>query len=221
MTKDIFAQIPENILKYVQKQNIKELRPSQEKSIKKGLFKNNHNQIVCTPTGSGKTLVAEFAMLDTLLNKQKKVIYIVPLKALASEKYKEFMTLYGMDFKIRISVGDLQNEKYNYDYDLLIVTAEKLDSIIRHDMKILENTGLVVVDEIHLLNDEKRGPTLEILLSIFKTKFPKVRLIGLSATIGNAKELSEWLKADLIEDTWRPVELQHFVLSGNELLRYK
>lgn len=221
MTKDIFSEIPENVLKYIQKQNIKELRPSQEKSIKKGLFKNNHNQIVCTPTGSGKTLVAELAMLHTLLNKQKKVIYIVPLKALASEKYKEFMTLYGMDFKIRISVGDLQNEKYNYDYDLLIVTAEKLDSIIRHDMKILENTGLVIVDEIHLLNDEKRGPTLEILLSIFKTKFPKVRLIGLSATIGNAKELSEWLKADLIEDTWRPVELQHFVLSGNELLRYK
>ena len=83
MTKDIFAQIPENILKYVQKQNIKELRPSQEKSIKKGLFKNNHNQIVCTPTGSGKTLVAEFAMLDTLLNKQKKVIYeIMPMPVL-------------------------------------------------------------------------------------------------------------------------------------------
>lgn len=221
MNKEIFDEIPENVLNYIKKQNILELRPSQEKSIKKGLFKNNHNQIICTPTGSGKTLVAELAMLNTFLNKNKKVIYVVPLKALASEKYKEFMTLYGQEFKIRVSVGDLQNEKYNYDYDLLIVTAEKLDSIIRHDIKILENIGLVIVDEIHLLNDEKRGPTLEILLSIFKTKFPKVRLIGLSATIGNAKELSDWLKADLVEDTWRPVELQHYVLSGNELLRYK
>lgn len=218
---DIFDKIPENILSYLKKQKIGLLRPSQEKSIKKGLFKNNHNQIVCSPTGSGKTLVGELAMLDVILNKNKKVIYIVPLKALASEKYKEFRDLYGEDFKVRISIGELQNERYNYDFDLLIVTAEKLDSLIRHDRKILENLGLVIVDEIHLLNDEKRGPTLEILLSIFKTKFKKVRVIGLSATIGNSKELSDWLKADLIEDDWRPVELQHYILSGDELIRYK
>ncbi|MCA9459752.1 MAG: DEAD/DEAH box helicase [Nanoarchaeota archaeon] len=221
MSQELIEEIPANIKKFLDKQNIKELRPSQEKSIKKGLFKNNHNQIVCTPTGSGKTLVAELAMLDVILNKQKKVIYIVPLKALASEKYKEFQELYGNKFRIRISIGEVQNEKYNYDYDLLLVTSEKLDSLIRHDRKILENLGLVIVDEIHLLNDEKRGPTLEILLSIFRTKYKKIRIIGLSATIGNAKELSSWLKADLIEDNWRPVELQHYVLYDNELMRYK
>ncbi|MCA9459149.1 MAG: DEAD/DEAH box helicase [Nanoarchaeota archaeon] len=221
MTEQILDQIPANIKKILDEQNIKELRPSQEKSIQKGLFKNNHNQIVCTPTGSGKTLVAELAMLDIILNKQKKVIYIVPLKALASEKYKEFQELYGNKFRIRISIGEVQNEKYNYDYDLLLVTSEKLDSLIRHDRKILENLGLVIVDEIHLLNDEKRGPTLEILLSIFRTKYKKIRIIGLSATIGNAKELSAWLKADLVEDDWRPVELQHYVLYDNDLMRYK
>ncbi|MFW5705219.1 MAG: DEAD/DEAH box helicase, partial [Nanoarchaeota archaeon] len=85
----------------------------------------------------------------------------------------------------------------------------------------LDGIGLLIVDEIHLLNDESRGPTLEILLSIFKTKFPKIRIVGLSATIGNAKELSKWLRADLIEDSWRPVELQHYVLHGEELRRYK
>lgn len=221
MQSQILDQIPKNIQNYLKKQNIDELRPSQEKSIQKGLFKNNHNQIVCTPTGSGKTLVAELAMLDTILNKKQKVIYLVPLKALASEKYKEFLTQYGQDFKIRISIGELQNEKYNYDYDLLIATSEKLDSLIRHDKRFLENLGLVIVDEIHLLNDEKRGPTLEILLSIFKSKYKKIRIIGLSATIGNAKELSQWLKADLIEDSWRPVELQHYVLLEDEILRFK
>lgn len=221
MTNNIFKLIPENINKILDKQNIKELRPSQEKSIRKGLFKNNKNQIICTPTGSGKTLVAELAMLHTFLDKQKKVIYIVPLKALASEKYKEFKKKYEDQFKIRISIGELQTEKYNYDYDLLITTSEKLDSLIRHDTKILENLGLVIVDEIHLLNDENRGPTLEILLSIFKTKFSSIRLIGLSATIGNAQELSDWLNAELIEDNWRPVELQHHILFDNELIRYK
>lgn len=221
MTKEIFEKIPENIVKILKAQKIEELRPSQIKSINKGLFKNNHHQIVCTPTGSGKTLVAELAMLDTILNKRKRVLYIVPLKALASEKYKEFKELYENIFRIRISIGEIQTERYNYDYELMILTAEKLDALIRHDRQILENVGLVIADEIHLLNDEKRGPTLEILLSIFKSKFPKVRLIGLSATIGNAQELADWLNADLVEDNWRPVELQHYVLMGDELLRYK
>ncbi len=221
MTKDIFEHVPENVAQFLKKQNIKELRPSQEKSIRQGLFKTNKNQIICTPTGSGKTLVAELAMLNSLLNKKKRVIYIVPLKALASEKYKEFKETYGDDFKVRISIGELQTEKYNYDYDILLVTAEKLDSLIRHNKEILENLGIIISDEIHLLNDEKRGPTLEILLSIFKTKYPKVRIIGLSATIGNAKEISEWLDADLIEDDWRPVELEHHILMDDRLLRYK
>lgn len=221
MTKDIFEFIPENIKEILFSQGTKQLRPAQEKSIRAGLFKNNKNQIVCSPTGSGKTLVAELAMLHTILNKGKKVIYIVPLKALASEKFREFKKLYEDKFKIRISIGEIQNEKYSYDFDLLLVTSEKLDSLIRHDTKILDNIGLVIVDEIHLLNDEKRGPTLEILLSIFRTKFTSIRIIGLSATIGNAKELAQWLNAELIEDDFRPVELEHHVLLNNELIRFK
>lgn len=221
MRKSLSDEIPKNILKYLEKQGIGELRPSQVKSIEKGLFRNNNNQIVCSPTASGKTLVAELAMLDTILNKRKRVVYIVPLKALASEKYREFNELYGNDFKVRISIGEIQNERYNYDYDLLILTAEKLDSLLRHNKEIVNNIGLVIADEIHLLNDEKRGPTLEILLSIFKSKLKSIRIIGLSATIGNSQELAKWLDADLIEDDWRPVELQHFVSLGNEMIRYK
>jgi len=188
-------QIPTNVRKLTEKEKFSELRPSQKKAIQKGIFKNNKSMVVSSPTGSGKTLVAEYAMLDTILNKRKKVIYIVPLKALASEKYKDFLRLYSEEIKIRISIGELQNENYNYDYDLLIVTAEKLDSLIRNNSKILDNIGLLITDEIHLLNDDKRGPTLEIILSIFKTKFPSVRLIGLSATISNAKEIASWLDA--------------------------
>lgn len=221
MSEDIFDKIPTNVRKFLEEEEVKELRPSQEKSIEKGLFTSNTNQIISAPTASGKTLVAELAFLDTILNKNKKAIYIVPLRALASEKYKEFKKMYGNDIKIRVSIGDIQNESFIYDYDLLIVTAEKLDSMIRHDKKFIENVKLVLVDEIHLLNDEKRGPTLEILLSIFKSNYPDVRLIGLSATIGNSEELANWLEADLIEDQWRPVSLQHHILKENELLRYK
>lgn len=221
MSKKAYDKIPSNVKKFLEKQNIKELRPSQEKSINAGLFEDDKNQIVCTPTGSGKTLVAELAMLNTILNKKKRVIYIVPLKALASEKYKEFKEIYGNDFRVRISIGELQNEIYNYDYDILILTAEKFDSLLRHNKKVVENLGLIIADEIHLINDERRGPTLEIILSIFKSKYKDVRLIGLSATIGNAKELAKWLEAKLIEDDWRPVELHHFTSDGESLIRYR
>ena len=144
------------------------LRDYQKQALDKWFEKESRGTLIL-PTGSGKTLVAELAMLDTILNKNKRVIYIVPLKALASEKYKEFKELYDEKFKIRIAIGEIQNEKYNYNYDLLLVTAEKLDSLIRHDKSILDELGLVITDEIHLLNDEKRGPTLEILLSSFCT----------------------------------------------------
>lgn len=221
MSKEVFDTIPENIQLLLKERSLSDLRPSQEKSIKKGLFKNNHNQVVCTPTGSGKTLVAELGMLDCILNKKKRVVYIVPLKALASEKYREFKDQYSKMFNIRIAIGELQTERYSYDYDLLLVTAEKFDSLIRHNKEVLDNLGLVIADEIHLLNDDKRGPTLEILLSIFKTKYPRIRIIGLSATIGNAKEIAKWLRADLVEDEWRPVELQQHVLLGDEMIRYK
>jgi len=220
-TKEIFDLIPENITDILKKQKFKSFRPSQEKSIKQGLFQNNKNQLVVSPTGSGKTLVAELAMLDCILNKKKRVIYIVPLKALASEKYKEFLELYGDKFRIRISVGDLQTEKYNYDYDLLLVTAEKLDSLIRNSLDILSDLGLVIADEIHLINDEKRGPTLEVLLSIFRMKYQQVRIIGLSATVKNKEEFADWLDADLIYDEFRPVELQQLILNENDLNRYK
>jgi helicase len=219
--KDIFEKIPKEIQDILKKQNISQLRPCQEQSIKKGLFSTNKNQLVCTPTGSGKTLVAEMAMLQAILLKKRKVIYIVPLKALASEKYKEFVELYGNLFKVRISIGEIQNEQYVYDYDLLLVTAEKLDSLMRNNREVLEGVGLVIADEIHLINDEKRGPTLEILLSIFKSSFYRVRIIGLSATIGNYQEIGEWLNAEVIYDEWRPVELEHHVLLGDELLKYK
>ena len=221
MKKNIFDLIPEEIVSFLKKQKIDSLMPVQEKAIRKGLFKTNKNMLVVSPTASGKTLIGELAMLNVVLLKKKKVIYILPLKALASEKYRDFQRLYGDLFRIKIAIGEIQNENYDYDFDLLLVTSEKLDSLIRHSLNILKDVGLLIVDEIHLLNDEKRGPTLEILLSIFKTKYKNVRIIGLSATIGNSKELSEWIGGVLIEDDFRPVELQHCVLIDNKLIRYK
>jgi helicase len=94
---------------------------------------------------------------------------------------------------------------------MIICTAEKLDSLLRHKAPWLKQVSVVVVDEIHLLNDPGRGPTLEILMTMLRRILPKMQLLGLSATIGNPKELAEWLGAELVVDSWRPVKLHQGV----------
>jgi helicase len=200
--------IPESLFSVLSGEGINELRPAQSKAIEAGLLEGR-SLLVCTPTASGKTLVAEFAFMNSILKKRGKAIYIVPLKALASEKYKEFKRKYDKLVRIGISIGDFDSsDPYLHTYDLIICTAEKLDSLIRHHAPWIREVSVVVVDEVHLLNDYSRGPTLEILITILKQILPSVQLIALSATIGNEEELAEWLDAKLVHDTWRPVELK-------------
>lgn len=202
-------KIPKPVQEEIDKLNIKELRPSQKKSINKGLFEGK-NLLVCTPTASGKTLVGELAIINTLTSKKSNnpiCVYVVPLRALASEKYKNFQKKYPK-YKIALTSGDMDSDdRYLEIYDIIITTSEKLDSLMRHHSPWLDRVKLVIIDEIHLLNDSSRGPTLEILITALRNKQEEVQLIGLSATIGNAKEVANWLNAELVEDTWRPVEL--------------
>ena len=204
--KSIKNKIP-NELYEILEQEITKLRPAQEKSVKQGLLEGK-NLLVCTPTASGKTLIAELAALKSIIEGKGKAMYIVPLKALASEKYRDFKRRYGKTAKIALSIGDIDSaDSYLAEYDLIIATAEKMDSLLRHHAPWLSGIKAVIVDEIHLLNDPQRGPTLEILLTILKRLLKNVQIIGLSATIGNAEELAEWLGADLVVDDWRPVKL--------------
>ena len=212
---------PSSIQNIIKELDLKSLRPSQEKAINQGLFTTQNNMIVSAPTASGKTLIAEFAMLQTIIEFKKRVIYVVPLKALASEKYKEFDQLYSKFFSVHISIGEVQTQNYVKDFDLLLVTAEKLDSLLRHSKDFMNDVGLIIIDEIHLLNDESRGPTLEVLITLFKIKYNKIRILGLSATIRNKEELAEWLNAELVYDTFRPVELHHYTYLNDSLTFHK
>lgn len=211
----IKEKIPAQMYEAVTAAGVTELRPAQEKSIKAGLL-DGKNLLVCTPTASGKTLTAELAAVSAILNGEGKAVYIVPLKALASEKYKDFKKRYGSLMKIALSIGDIDSsDSYLSDYDFIVCTAEKLDSLLRHHSPWIKSVKVVIVDEVHLLNDPQRGPTLEILITILKQLLPQMQLIALSATIGNAKELAEWLGAELVTDSWRPVKLhQGICLNG-------
>lgn len=183
------------------------LRPAQAKSIDAGLL-DRKNLLVCTPTASGKTLIAEIAMVQAIYNNIGKGIYIVPLKALATEKYEYFKEKYK-DLRVALSIGESDSSDAYLDrFDIIITVSEKLDSLIRHKSSFLRYVATVIVDEVHLLNDPHRGPTIEIVLTILRSVLKKTQFIALSATIGNPKELADWLDANLVMDDWRPVELQ-------------
>ena len=206
----------EIVKKVLELHNFKELNPVQLKSIEKGLFEMK-NLVVSSPTSSGKTLITELAGLNVTLNQKKKMIYLSPLVALASEKYKEFKNLYSkLGIKVALSVGDFDSaDPWLQNYDWVILSNEKMDSLVRHGAIWIAKIGLIVADEIHLLNDISRGPTLEILLTILNQICPQAQILALSATIKNAKEISQWLGAKVVFSNWRPVKL-YYGLAQNE-----
>lgn len=219
--QSIKSKIPEKLYSVLKEHGIDRLRPAQRKALDAELL-GGKSILVCTPTASGKTLIAELAAVSSILNKKGKCIYIVPLKSLATEKYKDFNEKYGKLFRIALSIGDIDSaDPYLNDYDFIISTSEKVDSLIRHRADWLRDVKTVVVDEIHLLNDPGRGPTLEILITLLRQLLKNIQIIALSATIGNPKELAEWLNAELVVDDWRPVELKKGVYLGGKIEFYE
>jgi len=150
-----------------------------------------------------------------------KAVYLVPLKALANEKFKEYRQLFQQSgFNVAMSTGEIDSDSpFLSKNDLIILTVEKMDSLIRHQVPWLSQVKIVIIDEIHLLNDPHRGPTLEVILTLLKSLI-RPQLIGLSATIGNPQELADWLDAQLVIDHWRPVKLKQGIYHDQKLEFY-
>jgi helicase len=212
----------EIIQKVIELNGIKKLNPLQRKAISAGLFKGE-NLVISSPTSSGKTLIAEIAGLNISLNFKKKMVYLCPLVALAQEKYEEFKRKYSKwGIKVALSVGDYDSsDPWLEDYDWIITSNEKMDSLIRHQAKWIKDIGLTIADEIHLLNDDSRGPTLEILLTILKTILPTFQIIALSATIKNAEEIAKWLKAKAVRSLWRPTKLYYGIAFNGKIKMFE
>ncbi|MGD8431833.1 MAG: DEAD/DEAH box helicase, partial [Nitrosopumilaceae archaeon] len=190
----------------------------QTDAVKAGILKGK-SVLVSAPTASGKTLIAILAMIGFLSKNKGKVIYLSPLRALAAEKFLEFKKLerltIGNKIKVGISTGDFENiEKKLEKNNIIILTNEKMDSIIRHGVEWIDDIGLVISDEVHLIGDESRGPTLEMILTQLKRLDHKPQILGLSATITNSDEIANWLGCKLVENDWRPVPLTEGVYDG-------
>lgn len=212
--------INEQFKQILKKQGITTLYPPQAEAIKKGLLEGN-NLVVAIPTASGKTLLAMLASLQILENEGQKVLYLSPLRALAYEKYLEFRKLFKpLGYRVVVMTGDYDQEDTKANIaDIIIATNEKVDSALRHQSKWVRKLGLVVSDEVHLINDISRGPTLEVVLAQLR-RITDAQILALSATIKNADQIARWLEAELVSSDWRPVKLKEGVLFG-QTIRYK
>ncbi|MFB6302940.1 MAG: DEAD/DEAH box helicase [Haloferacaceae archaeon] len=180
---------------------IDELYPPQAAAVDAGVL-DGDNVVAAVPTASGKTLIATLATLTA----DGPGLYIVPLRALAREKYETFDALPGVD--VAISTGDFDSPAEELaGHDVVVATAEKVDSAIRNGATWVDDLACVVVDEVHLLGTDDRGPTLEVTLATLRRRTPDTQVVALSATVPNADEVADWLDAALVESSWRPVDL--------------
>ncbi|MCD4780480.1 MAG: DEAD/DEAH box helicase [Candidatus Omnitrophica bacterium] len=204
---------PPEYIKAIMSSGILDLYEPQADAINKGVL-DGENLLMSVPTAAGKTLIAELSILKSLMNKPGLCLYMAPLKALASEKYKDFKKKYEpLGYKVVLAVGD-QNASYQtlQDVDILVATAEKVDSLLRFKAQwLLDSLRVVIIDEIHFINDGSRGPTLEILAARMMQLCSDVQIIALSATVQNAQDMAKWLNARCVLSTWRPIPLKEGV----------
>lgn len=204
--------LPPAVCRHYETQGIEELYPPQRQAIDAGLL-TGKNLVAAVPTAGGKTLLAELAMLTTT----GPALYIVPLRALASEKYDEFRKL--PDHTVGITTGDYETAAAELaGKDIIVATSERVDSLIRQGVSWLADLGCVVVDEIHLLHSRERGPTLEVTIAKLRSRDPTLQVVGLSATVANPDAIADWLDAALVESAWRPIQLHKGTYSDGRIV---
>jgi helicase len=211
-------QLPSELVSFLISKGYSELYPPQEEAIRAGLL-NGKNLVISSPTASGKTLIAIMAAYLKIKRDGRKVVYLVPLRALASEKYAELKEMQRLGVKCAISTGDFDSSEESLGkYDILVLTNEKFDSILRHGVSWLDSVGLFVADEVHLVGSSDRGSTLEIILTKILQMGLEAQLLSLSATISNSREIASWLRSDLVEVNWRPVPLREGVYEYGRII---
>jgi len=168
-----------------------------------------HSVLVSAPTGVGKTLIADY-LIEEAIAKGDRIIYTAPIKALSNQKFKEFKALYGEE-RVGIITGDVVIRP---EADVTLMTTEIFRNILHQDPGRLAGISHVIFDEIHYLSDEDRGTVWEESI-IFMPE--GMRLLGLSATIPNARELADWIseikghRVVVITKLERAVPLEHYV----------
>ncbi|BCU67693.1 DEAD/DEAH box helicase [Sulfolobales archaeon HS-7] len=197
-----------DVLEVIRKRGITRFNPIQEEAIKSGLL-DGERLLIASPTASGKTLIAEIATVNSILNRGGKAVYVTPLRALTLEKYRTLKDWESIGLSVAMTSGDYDtDDAWLRNYDIIVTTYEKLDSLWRHKPKWIDNVKFFVLDEVHYMNDPSRGPIIEgVVIRAKKRNF-----LALSATVSNYDEIANWLQCKPIALNWRPVPLREGVL---------
>jgi len=211
--------LPPSLMQIMQRRLTK-LLPVQSRSVKAGLLEGR-NQLVVSATATGKSLVGEMAGVKNLLEGRGKLLFLVPLVALANQKFDQLSAYRELGFRTsirvgvsRIRLGKGRKVPQSLDADIIAGTYEGIDQVIR-TKKSLGRVGTVVIDEVHMLEDAERGHRLAGMISRLKNAAPKAQYIFLSATVGNPAALAKRLGATLVEYEVRPVPIErHLIFSS-------
>src|SRR6195952_4172208 len=173
-----------------------------------------HSVLVAAPTGSGKTIVGEFAV-HLALQTGRKAFYTTPIKALSNQKFNDLVRRYGAD-KVGLLTGD---NSINGEAPIVVMTTEVLRNMLYAGSRTLTDLGWVVMDEVHYLADRMRGAVWEEVIIHLPES---VALVSLSATVSNAEEFGEWLgtvrgETTTIVEERRPVPLYQHVVVGRRM----
>ena len=204
---------------------LKSLLPVQSLAIESGLL-GGASLLVVSATATGKTFVGELAGIDNVLRSRGKLLFLVPLVALANQKYRQFGERYrglGLSVSLRVGVGRIgtgrgRGVRTSLSSDIIVGTYEGVDYLIRSGMlDDLGMVGTVVIDEVHMLDDGERGHRIDGLIARLRFLFPGAQFVYLSATVGNPRWLAESLGAGLVEYEHRPISLErHLVFASEE-----
>jgi helicase len=178
---------------------------------KKGVRNDNNNLLVIAPTSSGKTFIGEMAAITQVIH-QKKVIYLVPLRSFAEEKYRHFKNLYSSyGIEMAVSTRDHREDDQRIiqgNYKIAVMVYEKFYYFLLKHPDFLIDVSLVVIDEMQLINNPKWGPLMENLIDHLRRKNGSLRIIALSALIENQEKLVKWFSAQSLISYQRPVKLR-------------
>ncbi|MDD2754544.1 MAG: DUF5814 domain-containing protein [Methanothrix sp.] len=210
--------LPKALRELLQKR-LKGLLPVQSRSVKAGLLEGR-NQLVVSATATGKSLVGEMAGVKNLIENKGKLLFLVPLVALANQKFDQLSAYRELGFQTsirvgvsRIRLGKGRNIPQSLQADIIAGTYEGIDQVIR-TKKSLGRVGTVVIDEVHMLEDADRGHRLAGMIARLRNVAPKAQFIFLSATVGNPAALAKRLGATLVEYEVRPVPIErHLIFS--------
>ena len=216
MEPTALSGLPPGVGEALEAEGVETLYPPQAAAVEAGVL-DGESLVAAVPTASGKTLVAELAMLSAV-ERGGMALYIVPLRALASEKKAEFERWEDHGVTVGVSTGNYSSDgEWLASRDIVVATSEKVDSLIRNGAAWIDDLSCVVSDEVHLVDDGNRGPTLEVTLAKLRRVNPTLQTVALSATVGNAATIADWLDAALVESDWRPIALRTGVHYGNAI----